>query len=209
GRRRSSYPYPPGPTRLPILGNLHQFPTHDEWVTYDKWCKEIGSDIIYLRAAGMEFVVLNSLEAITDLLQKRSSIYSSRCANSFRPLLMGWTWMLLGIEYGQTWKEQRRIFTRYFHSKSPSVYQPKHIAFLRGMLPGLLNTPEDFFEITKHAVHGSAISMAYGLPVQQRDDPYVDLAERSTNSLNRAVLPGNFLINIIPALRYVPEFFPG
>jgi len=38
----------------------------------------LGSDIIYFNGAGMEFVVLNSIEAIRDLLDKRSAIYSSR-----------------------------------------------------------------------------------------------------------------------------------
>jgi len=37
-----------------------------------------GTDILYLRAVGIDFIILNSLEAVTDLLDKRSSIYSSR-----------------------------------------------------------------------------------------------------------------------------------
>ena len=36
------------------------------------------SDIIHLNACGMHIVVLNSLESISDLLEKRSAIYSSR-----------------------------------------------------------------------------------------------------------------------------------
>ena len=38
----------------------------------------LESDIIYVNAGGTEMVILNTLEAITDLLEKRGSIYSGR-----------------------------------------------------------------------------------------------------------------------------------
>ena len=35
-------PYPPGPKRLPIVGNLISMPSREEWVTYKKWSEESG-----------------------------------------------------------------------------------------------------------------------------------------------------------------------
>ena len=35
-------PYPPGPRRLPIVGNLFSMPSREEWVTYMKWSEECG-----------------------------------------------------------------------------------------------------------------------------------------------------------------------
>ena len=35
-------PPPPGPKRLPFVGNLFNIPSSEEWVTYRKWTEESG-----------------------------------------------------------------------------------------------------------------------------------------------------------------------
>ena len=39
-KQRSRLPLPPGPKKLPLLGNLFDFPASHEWLTYAKLCKE-------------------------------------------------------------------------------------------------------------------------------------------------------------------------
>ena len=40
--RSRELPYPPGPKRIPIIGNLIDMPSKEEWVTYKKWSAQYG-----------------------------------------------------------------------------------------------------------------------------------------------------------------------
>lgn len=76
-RKKTLPPLPPGPKPLPILGNLLDVPTKREYETYTKW-KEVYGDVIYLSALGNDIIILNSVKAASDLLDKRSLSYSDR-----------------------------------------------------------------------------------------------------------------------------------
>jgi hypothetical protein len=95
--RRRSLPLPPGPKGLPLIGNFYDIPAAFEWEQYARWSDEyskltplitllrlisspVDSDIIYLNVAGNSIVIVNSHKVATDLFDKRSSRYSSRCA---------------------------------------------------------------------------------------------------------------------------------
>ncbi|KAF7985902.1 hypothetical protein HWV62_43798 [Athelia sp. TMB] len=64
---------PPGPAGWPIVGNMFDVPKSGaEWIDYRNMGEKYDSDIIYLDVFGTRIVVLNSFEAITELLEKPS-----------------------------------------------------------------------------------------------------------------------------------------
>ena len=51
--------------------------------------------------------------------------------------------------------------------------------------------------------------MTYGYKVAEGNDPYVDLVNEVMEHFAASSAPGAFLVDIIPILRFLPEWFPG
>ena len=47
-RRRAQHRLPPGPRKLPLIGNILEMPTKEEWKTYAMWAKKYGDLITYI-----------------------------------------------------------------------------------------------------------------------------------------------------------------
>ncbi|KAG6819405.1 hypothetical protein H0H93_012135 [Arthromyces matolae] len=52
------------------------------------------------------------------------------------------------------------------------------------------------------------LSIAYGIDVTSKDDSYLKFAQEATRSVVAAAIPGTFLVDSIPLLKYVPEWMP-
>ena len=64
-----------------------------------------------------------------------------------------------------------------------------------------------FFRIS--LVGSTTISMTYSIKVHPYNDPYIKIAEEALRAGAELLIPGAFLVDIIPILKYVPEWFPG
>jgi hypothetical protein len=70
--------FPPGPRGIPLIGNLFDLPLARAWLTFSHFKDVCNLDILGLRVLGQPIIILNSLDVATDLLDKRSRIYSDR-----------------------------------------------------------------------------------------------------------------------------------
>jgi len=101
GRRPASYP--PGPPTLPIIGNLHLMPKEKPHLQFQKWAEEYGP--VYSLILGTKvMVVLSSDQAVKDLLDKRSGIYSSRPDMYLGQIVSNGCRMLLMVSFFDTFQ---------------------------------------------------------------------------------------------------------
>ncbi|KAJ6471903.1 cytochrome P450 [Mycena sanguinolenta] len=208
-RAQSKLPLPPGPKKLPLLGNLFQMPSEREWETYMKWSRECKSDIIHLNVAGTSIIVLSSAEATNDLLEKRSDRYSDRPPMPMVSDLMWWNILLGFMNYGEQWRADRKLFHQALNARAARNYHPQERAACYELLRRLLQDPSNIMEHLRHVTGQIIMSIAYGIDVLPRDDPFIVLARDAIHTVVFAGVPGRFFVDVIPALKYIPDWFPG
>ncbi|KAJ7857081.1 cytochrome P450 [Mycena olivaceomarginata] len=214
-RSRSQLPLPPGPKKLPIVGNLFNIPPKRQWETYLQWSKQFNSDIIHLNAAGTSVVVLSSMEAVKELFERRSSLYSDR-PHLPMLMLMGWDFgIVLQIDPLQiivshaARRAHRRILHEAFNIAAVKQFQPQKLAATHRLLRRILQDPRDIMDHFRHMSGALMMDVTYGIDVRSSDDRYISIAEEAMHGFSIASISGAFLVDTIHALRYVPDWVPG
>ncbi|XP_006464041.1 hypothetical protein AGABI2DRAFT_226079 [Agaricus bisporus var. bisporus H97] len=184
-------------------------PSKNSYLTFTEWAKKYKSELLYVNVFGTNIVILNSLRVINELLDKKSSIYSSRPQRVMVSELMGWSFMFATMPYGRDWRRRRSLFQRFFPTSRADAYQPQQRAKVRHLLSRLCDSQQNFVQTLRHFTGGIVIALGYGIQVNQVDDPYIKLAQRAIGLLNDASTPGKYLVDMIPWLKYIPDWFPG
>ncbi|EIW55318.1 O-methylsterigmatocystin oxidoreductase [Trametes versicolor FP-101664 SS1] len=204
---RPSLPLPPGPRPLPILGNLFDMPTKQLGPSLRDMADKYG-DVVYLDILGQPMVVVNSFEAALTILESRSANTSDRPQSPMAELC-GFLWQFSLKGYTQTWRQYRKDFHSTFHPNAIPQYRPIHLREGRRLLQRLLETPENYLAITRHAFSATIMDAVYGIVVAERDDPVLARAEKVTARFSNIVTPGKYLVEVLPALRFLPSWLPG
>ncbi|KAJ3724044.1 cytochrome P450 [Lentinula raphanica] len=184
-------------------------PSSFQWNTFSRWAEQFNSDILHLRIAGGDYIILNSHKAVTDLLDKRSGIYSGRPHVAMLQDLIGWDRDILVLPYGEDLKAHRKLFQQQFHPNDTALHQPHEKKATVVFLNNLLDTPDDWLAHMKHMAGALIFQIAYGIHIKHKDDPNIVAAERMMAVLSAAGIPGAFLVDVFPILKYVPYWFPG
>ncbi|PBK71179.1 cytochrome P450 [Armillaria solidipes] len=201
--------HPPGPFRWPIVGNAFQIPTETPWRQFAEWGKQYG-DVVYLRVFGRSILVLNSLEAITDLYEQKSSIYSDKSPRVMGEL-SGFGRILATRLNGDDVRETRKLLNTEFGPRA--VKRHSHILEenARRLCRSNIDHPEAFRNNIRRMAVANIMRIAYGYVVAEdvEADEMVILATQVMHDVSVALAPNKFLVNALPILRYIPAFVPG
>ncbi|KAH7128216.1 cytochrome P450 [Dendryphion nanum] len=207
GRRPKGLP--PGPPTLPIIGNLHLMPPKAPHHQFKKWADEYGPIYSLIMGPSSVMIVLTSDTAIKDLLDKRSSIYSSRQEMYIGQLLSGGHRMLL-MQYGDTWRMIRRTVHNHLNIRAAKSYIPYQDLENRQMLVGFLDKPERWDAHLRRYTNSLTTQMIFGFRTTDIDDKKLhQLYDGFAKFSETITSPASRIIDVIPVLRHLPDFlFP-
>ncbi|KAF8761813.1 cytochrome P450 [Rhizoctonia solani] len=215
--RRSKVRHPPSPLSLPFVGNMFSIPPGHEYVSFAKIGKQLKSDIVYLEILGHKHIILNSAEAISDVLEKRTASYSSRPPVPMvkDPSLMNWPGNLPLMEYGDAWRHYRRIMNNWLSIRAVAQFndfQEQQARFLLRRLLSATNHVQPFEHIKDEinfALGSMMLQLAYGYKPKTPQDPFMKELQLTVHNVTSASMQTNFLVNLFPAMAYIPDWFPG
>ncbi|KAJ7292052.1 cytochrome P450 [Mycena rebaudengoi] len=203
-RRRS---LPPGPTGIPILGNLLQI-GRQPWIPFTQWRHTYGP-LLYINIAGTDTLILSSQKVATDLLDRRSAIYSDRPRNIVSALLSGGNIFALA-QPNNLWRRMRR---EAHETVGPEIAKSYHLSQERDsvlLVSQMMHEPNNFHHQICRANGSISMSVIYGMP------PVVDPAEDTiskTNAFTERLLssaaPGAFLVHHLTWLEHLPRWMTG
>ncbi|KAJ7078024.1 cytochrome P450 [Mycena belliarum] len=209
--RTKKPPLPPGPRGLPLVGNILDAPTGDIWLEFAK-LGDVWGDICSLTILGKTMVIVNSFEVAEDLLEGRGTNFSDRPVVPMGGELVGFNSVLSLCQYGERVRTERKLFHQLFgtHAAIESLV-PLVASEIHALLQNIAREPDRLFDEIARTTGGLSLRIAYGYRLVDGPgkDPLLNEFETAISNFASTTIPGAYLVDIIPALKYWPEWLPG
>ncbi|KAF9064689.1 cytochrome P450 [Rhodocollybia butyracea] len=169
-------------------------------IAYIEMGRKYNSDLVYLNVAGLSTLIVNSATAANDLFIARAKLYSNRCCHRVD--------FAFTFQNGLLWRKPRALFVQQLSSANLEVYhKPRLQEGIHVFLHRLMETPK---ELTRHLYLFAPSSLRpMCISVDDPYDPLLGLFEEAIQTVQEAAIPGTHLVDILPILEYIPNWFPG
>ncbi|KAI9902695.1 hypothetical protein N3K66_002047 [Trichothecium roseum] len=173
---------------------------------FARWGREYNSDIIHVKSLGQPIVVLNSLQAARDLLDKRGANYSDRPRFTLLGV-MGWGRTLTFLPFGKLWKMHRKFLQTSFSSTNVRQWHDLQTREARKSVASLVHDPRKPWELClKRFAVAIVMKVSYGVDITDDSDPHVQIASDAMYATANGGAPANSIVENFPWARYLPHW---
>ncbi|KAF7552114.1 hypothetical protein G7Z17_g4523 [Cylindrodendrum hubeiense] len=200
----SKYRLPPEIPGWPIIGNTLDVP-FPGGVWGHEMAKKYG-EMFTCRLGGKTMVFLNSARVVSDLLEKRAAIYSSR---PYRPMAQdiasGGARMLL-MGHSDRWRSQRKIMHSILNGQqAESKFIPFEELEVRQLVWDYLHTPDQFYTANQRFSNSVIMSVIFGRRAQLGDEQLTKMLNIMMEFGQLLFSPTKNICDLFTWLTYLPK----
>ncbi|KAF3067126.1 O-methylsterigmatocystin oxidoreductase [Daldinia childiae] len=198
----------PGPSGNPLIGIGTSLPPKAH-IRFREWAATYG-DVFKLKVGWYNWVIINSPEAIHEILIKQSSSTSSKMPAPIGHDVVAGGMRMFTLPYGNKWRAFRTISHQLLSSTMTATFIPSQEYEAKQLLFDLATDQSDFLMHVRRFAFSIMLTSTYGLRVKTWDDEDVHHALESARILGKITHAGVFIVDELPILAQLPTWLqPG
>ncbi|KAI0018009.1 cytochrome P450 [Xylariomycetidae sp. FL0641] len=207
-RTQSYLPLPPGPPRLPVIGNLHQAPRSRPWLQYYEWSKVYGP-VMYLNVAGQPVVILSTIQVAQDLISKRGNKYADRPRMVVAGELATRGLHVMLMNNTEAFRKHQKLEAPFLMPRAAKTYLPiqdlesKQLLFdlmMHGESPRGVGFHTHFERTTASGIY----TLIYGRRLRTISDAFLLNVQQVQKVFGKMLQVGAYLVDSFPSFQYLP-----
>ncbi|KAL8721665.1 MAG: hypothetical protein Q9225_001714 [Loekoesia sp. 1 TL-2023] len=210
-KRKTHHRLPPGPKPLPVVGNVLDLPPKGV-PEFQHWFKhkDTYGPISSITVMGLPLVIFHDKDAAHAVMGKKAQKTSARPQLNFATLC-GFENFLITHQYDDKYRKHRRMVHQEIGTKGLSAgFQPIQEKEALQFILQTFHDPDNMMVYLKTLAAAIILKIAYGYSIERNGaDPLVDLIEHAMDNLSQAFVPLSWVVDAVPAFKYLPDWFPG
>lgn len=201
----------PGPKSYPLIGFGYKLPPKAP-ALFRKWALQYG-ELFKIRLGWYDWAVINSPEAIREILEKQAVVTSSKAPSPMGHDIVTGGKRMPTMPYGPHWRAQRSVVRQITSVPMTATFVLSQEFEAKQLLFDLATNNEnqrDFYQHMRRYAFSIIMTNTFGTRIKSWDHPDAQDAVRSQAILRRTSKPGAFVVDELPPLASLPKWLqPG